>query len=110
LDGQLNRARRLFELGEYDEETFLLKRAEIRAEQERIRQEAATSDSQNNLDWCRLQIFNLVSAWDAADGAQHTRLLNGLWTYLNTPFLYTWPGFVTEQIAPSRSTVTHGGG
>jgi hypothetical protein len=22
-----------------------------------------------------------------------------LWTYLNTPFLYTWPGFVTEEIA-----------
>ena len=23
-----------------------------------------------------------------------------LWTYLNTPFLYTQPGFVTEEIAP----------
>jgi hypothetical protein len=23
-----------------------------------------------------------------------------LWTYLNTPFLYTWPGFVTEEITP----------
>ena len=23
-----------------------------------------------------------------------------LWTYLNTPFIYTWPGFVTEEIAP----------
>jgi hypothetical protein len=23
-----------------------------------------------------------------------------LWTYPNTPFLYTWPGFVTEEIAP----------
>ena len=23
-----------------------------------------------------------------------------LWTYLNTPFLYTWPGFLTEEIAP----------
>ena len=22
-----------------------------------------------------------------------------LWTYLNTPFLYTWPGFETEEIA-----------
>jgi hypothetical protein len=22
-----------------------------------------------------------------------------LWTYLNTPFLYTWPGFVTEEIS-----------
>jgi hypothetical protein len=23
-----------------------------------------------------------------------------LWTYLTTPFLYTWPGFVTEEITP----------
>lgn len=23
-----------------------------------------------------------------------------LWTYLNTPFLYTWSGFATEEIAP----------
>jgi hypothetical protein len=22
-----------------------------------------------------------------------------LWTYLNTPFLYTWPGFVVEEVA-----------
>jgi hypothetical protein len=22
-----------------------------------------------------------------------------LWTYLNTPFVYTWPGFVTEEIS-----------
>ena len=25
-----------------------------------------------------------------------------LWTYLNTPFLFTWPGFVTEEITPIR--------
>jgi hypothetical protein len=25
-----------------------------------------------------------------------------LWTYLNTPFLYTKPGFVTEEIAPIK--------
>jgi hypothetical protein len=23
-----------------------------------------------------------------------------LWTYLNTPFLYTWPGFVAEETSP----------
>jgi hypothetical protein len=32
LDSQLDRARRLFELGEYDEETFVLKRSAIRQE------------------------------------------------------------------------------
>ncbi len=26
-----------------------------------------------------------------------------LWTYLNTPFLYTWPGFVTEEIPPIQA-------
>jgi hypothetical protein len=25
-----------------------------------------------------------------------------LWTYLNLPFLYTYPGFVTEEIEPRR--------
>jgi hypothetical protein len=25
-----------------------------------------------------------------------------LWTYLTTPFLYTYPGFVTEELAPWR--------
>ena len=23
-----------------------------------------------------------------------------LWTYLNTPFLFTWPGFATEEVSP----------
>jgi hypothetical protein len=26
-----------------------------------------------------------------------------LWTYLNTPFIFTWPGFVTEEISPIES-------
>src|SRR5260370_3240253 len=32
----------------------------------------------------------------------HVAFFSGgaLWTYLNTPFLSTWPGFVTEEIAP----------
>jgi hypothetical protein len=25
-----------------------------------------------------------------------------LWTYLNTPFVFTWPGFVTEEITSIR--------
>jgi hypothetical protein len=36
--------------------------------------------------------------WDDIDLAYFTG--QALWTYLNTPFLYTWPGFVTEEIAP----------
>jgi hypothetical protein len=26
-----------------------------------------------------------------------------LWTYLNTPFLFTWPGFVAEEITPIQA-------
>jgi hypothetical protein len=36
--------------------------------------------------------------WDDIHLAYFTG--QALWTYLNTPFLYTWPGFVTEEIAP----------
>jgi hypothetical protein len=40
----------------------------------------------------------LESPWDNI----HLAYFSGeaLWTYLNTPFLYAWPGFVTEEIAP----------
>ena len=50
----------------------------------------------------------LESPWDDI----HVAYFSGeaLWTYLNTPFLYTWPGFVTEEIARSRSMVKRGGG
>jgi hypothetical protein len=36
--------------------------------------------------------------WDDIHLAYFTG--EALWTYLNMPFLYTWPGFVTEEIAP----------
>ena len=36
--------------------------------------------------------------WDDLHLAYFTG--EALWTYLNTPFLFTWPGFVTEEIAP----------
>jgi len=36
--------------------------------------------------------------WDDIHLAYFTG--QALWTYLNTPFLYTWPGFVTEEITP----------
>ena len=40
----------------------------------------------------------LETPWDDIHLAYFTG--EALWTYLNTPFLYTWPGFVTEEIAP----------
>src|SRR5258708_32441745 len=40
----------------------------------------------------------LETPWDNI----HLAYFSGeaLWTYLNLPFLYTWPGFTTEEIAP----------
>jgi hypothetical protein len=40
----------------------------------------------------------LDTPWDDLHLAYFTG--EALWTYLNTPFLYTWPGFATEEIAP----------
>jgi hypothetical protein len=40
----------------------------------------------------------LQTPWDDAHLAYFTG--EALWTYLNTPFLYTWSGFITEEIAP----------
>ena len=39
----------------------------------------------------------LQTPWDDIHLAYFTG--EALWTYLTTPFLYTWPGFVTEEIA-----------
>ncbi|WP_216894339.1 hypothetical protein [Nocardia alni] len=36
--------------------------------------------------------------WDDLHLAYFTG--EALWTYLNTPFLFTWPGFVCEEVAP----------
>ena len=40
----------------------------------------------------------LATPWDDI----HVAYFSGeaLWTYLNTPFVFTWPGFVTEEITP----------
>ncbi|MUL75513.1 hypothetical protein [Mycolicibacterium sp. CBMA 226] len=43
----------------------------------------------------------LDTPWDDI----HVAYFSGeaLWAYLNTPFLYTWPGFATEEIPPIRA-------
>jgi hypothetical protein len=40
----------------------------------------------------------LETPWDDIHLAYFTG--EALWTYLNTPFLYNWPGFASEEIAP----------
>jgi len=63
LGAQLDRVRRLFELGEYDEETFIIKRSEIRAEQDRLREQATALQGQDDTEWCRVQLFDMLSDW-----------------------------------------------
>jgi hypothetical protein len=53
----------------------------------------AREDPEKSFDGHQLQ-----TPWDDIHLAYFTG--ETLWTYLNTPFLYTWPGFVTEEITP----------
>ena len=46
--------------------------------------------------------------WDDIHLAYFTG--EALWTYLNTPFLYTGPGFVTEEIAPIEAAGSEAAG
>jgi hypothetical protein len=51
----------------------------------------ARDDPERSFDGHRLD-----TPWDDIHLAYFTG--EALWTYLNTPFLYTWPGFTTEEI------------
>ncbi len=44
------------------------------------------------------QGHQLETPWDDLHLAYFTG--EALWTYLNTPFLFTWPGFTTEEMSP----------
>jgi hypothetical protein len=71
LAEQLERARRLYEFGEYDWDTFSARRDEIQ-EQQRQLAEARRTDS-IDVDWCEAQLLDLVAAWEAADPGQRSR-------------------------------------
>lgn len=53
----------------------------------------ARDDPENSFAGHQLQ-----TPWDDIHLAYFTG--EALWTYLTTPFLYTWPGFTTEEITP----------
>jgi hypothetical protein len=112
LDAQLDRVRRLFELGEYDEETFILKRAEITDEQARLREQAEALQGRDNAEWCRAQLFDLLDAWDAAEGAQRTTMLSGLFERIEAHIAVPDPGtkFRTKRQADAvaRLLADHG--
>ncbi len=53
----------------------------------------ARDDPERSFDGHQFQ-----TPWDDLHLAYFTG--EALWTYVNTPFLFTWPGFVCEEIAP----------
>jgi len=73
LDDQLARARRLFEYGEYDWDTFCARREEIGEQQRQLERSAAEPEAVD-LAWCESQLLDLTSAWETADSGQRSRL------------------------------------
>lgn len=75
LAEQLDRARRLYEFGEYDWDTFVAKRTEIMAEQEQLREQMAVHESHVDLEWCRQYVVGLLETCEGADANRRTRFL-----------------------------------
>jgi hypothetical protein len=67
LDGQLQRARQLYEFGEYEWDAFLAKRTEIQDEQTRLRERLETRQGPADAEWCRSQVVDPLAAWNAAE-------------------------------------------
>ena len=86
LDEQLERAKRLFEYGEYDWDTFCARRDEI-SQQKRQLAGAATRPAAIDLEWCESQLLDLTSAWEAADSGQRERLVAGIFEHLEAEAL-----------------------
>ncbi len=84
LDEQLARAKRLFEYGEYDWETFCARRDEI-SQQKRQLTDAAPEIT--DLEWCESQLLDLRSAWETADSGQRSRLVAGIFDHLEAEAL-----------------------
>src|SRR5579884_668797 len=116
LDEQLACAKRLYEFGEDDWGTFLAKREDIRAEQQRIRDEAAAREGVGDVEWCQRQVVDLLAAWEAADETQRSLLLGsifglieaegggrGRWLRLIGVPTDGWRSFF-ERVAPGRET------
>jgi hypothetical protein len=64
LADQLDRARRLYEFGEYDWDTFVAKRTEIMAEQEQLREQMAAHENHGDLERCRQYVVGLLDTWE----------------------------------------------
>ena len=80
LEEQLARVQRLYEFGEYNWKTFIVKRASIREEEQRLREQADVHKQDDDLEWCDRQILDLIQVWDLADSSQRARMVAGIFT------------------------------
>jgi hypothetical protein len=82
LDDQLDRARRLYEFGEYQWDAFIAKRTEIQQEQARLREQAIVHRGPGDMEWCRAQVLDLLAAWEGAEGDERTQLLASIFEHI----------------------------
>ena len=80
LAAQLDRARRLFEYGEYDWETFCERRDELNEQKHQL--ENATDAVSVDVEWCESQLLDFTTAWEKADSSQRERLVAGIFEHL----------------------------
>ncbi len=85
LDDQLDRARRLFEYGEYDWETFCKRRDELNEQKRQL--ENATEAGTVDVEWCESQLLDFTRVWEAADSSQRERLVAGIFEHLEAEAL-----------------------
>jgi DNA invertase Pin-like site-specific DNA recombinase len=85
LGAQLDRARRLFEYGEYDWETFCKRRDEFNEQKRQL--ENATDPGSVDVEWCESQLLDFTTAWEKADSSQRERLLAGIFEHLEAEAL-----------------------
>ena len=85
LDDQLDRARRLFEYGEYDWETFCKRRDELNEQKRRL--EKTTEAGAVDVEWCESQLVDFTRVWGAADSGQRERLVAAIFEHLEAEAL-----------------------
>jgi len=97
LAAQLDRARRLFEYGEYDWETFCKRRDEFNEQKHQL--ENATDAVSVDVEWCESQLLDFTTAWEKADSSQRERLVAGIFEHLEAEAL---PGGSLRVVAVPR--------
>ena len=85
IESQLDRARRLFEYGEYDWDTFCKRRRELSEQKRQL--ENATEKVTLDVEWCESQLVDFSRVWEAADSSQRERLVAGIFEHLEAEAL-----------------------